>query len=48
MAGLLLVLIQKVNKDFRPSFEVHPGISSIQFAAALGAAPLMNDICSIR
>lgn len=47
MAGLLLELIQKVNKDFRPSFEIHPGISSMQLAAALGGAPLMNDFCSI-
>ena len=47
MAGLLLELIQKVNKEFRPSFEVHPGISSMQLAAALGGAPLMNDFCSI-
>ena len=47
MAGLFLELIQKVNKDFRPSFEVHPGISSMQLAAALGGAPLMNDFCSI-
>ena len=47
MAGLLLELIQKVNKEFRPSFEVHPGISSMHLAAALGGAPLMNDFCSI-
>ena len=47
MAGLLLELIQKVHKDFRPSFEVHPGISSMQLAAAIGGAPLMNDFCSI-
>ncbi len=47
MAGLLLELIQKINKEFRPSFEVHPGISSMQLAAALGGAPLMNDFCSI-
>ena len=47
MAGLFLELIQKVNKDFRPSFEVHPGISSMQLAAAIGGAPLMNDFCSI-
>ena len=47
MAGLFLELIQKVNKDFRPSFEVHPGISSMQLAAALGGAPFMNDFCSI-
>ena len=47
MAGLLLELIQKVKKEFRPSYEVHPGISSMQLAAALGGAPLMNDFCSI-
>ncbi len=47
MAGLLLELIQKVGKDIRPSFEVHPGISSMQLAAAIGGAPLMNDFCSI-
>ncbi len=47
MAGLLLELIQKVNRDLRPLFEIHPGISSMQLAAALGGAPLMNDFCSI-
>ncbi|MBO6959929.1 MAG: precorrin-3B C(17)-methyltransferase [Prochlorococcus marinus CUG1438] len=47
MAGLLLELVQKIKKEFRPYFEVHPGISSIQLAAALSGAPLMNDFCSI-
>ena len=47
MAGLLLELIQKIKKEYRPYFEVHPGISSVQLAAALGGAPLMNDFCSI-
>jgi len=47
MAGLVLELIQKVDKEFRPSFEVHPGISSMQLTAALGGAPLMNDFCAI-
>ena len=47
MAGLLLELLQKINKEFRPSFKVHPGISSMQLAAAIGGAPLMNDFCSI-
>ena len=47
MAGLLLELMQKVNKEFRPLFEVHPGISSMQLAAAISGAPLMNDFCSI-
>ncbi len=47
MAGLLLELLQKINKKHRPYFEVHPGISSVQLAAALSGAPLMNDFCSI-
>ncbi len=47
MAGLLLELLQKIKKEYRPYFEVHPGISSIQLAAALSGAPLMNDFCSI-
>jgi len=47
MAGLLLELLQKINKEYRPYFEIHPGISSVQLAAALSGAPLMNDFCSI-
>ncbi len=47
MAGLLLELLQKIKKEYRPCFEVHPGISSVQLAAALSGAPLMNDFCSI-
>ncbi len=47
MAGLLLELLQKIEKEYRPYFEVHPGISSVQLAAALSGAPLMNDFCSI-
>ncbi len=47
MAGLLLELLQKIKKEWRPYFEVHPGISSVQLAAALSGAPLMNDFCSI-
>ena len=47
MAGLLLELLQKINKEYRPYFEVHPGISSVQLAAAISGAPLMNDFCSI-
>ena len=47
MAGLILELIQKIKKEYRPYYEVHPGISSVQLAAALGGAPLMNDFCSI-
>ncbi len=33
MAGLLLELLQKIKKEYRPYFEVHPGISSVQLAA---------------
>ncbi len=47
MAGLLLELLQKINKEYRPYFEVHPGISSVQLAAAISGAPLMNDFCSV-
>ena len=47
MAGLILELIQKIKKEYRPLFKVHPGISSMQMAAALGGAPLTNDFCSI-
>ncbi len=47
MAGLLLELLQKIKKEYRPYFEVHPGISSMQLAAALSGAPLTNDFCSI-
>ncbi len=47
MAGLLIELIQKIDTNFRPSFTIHPGISSLQLAAALAGAPLMNDFCAI-
>ncbi len=47
MAGLLLELLQKIKKEFRPYFEVHPGISSVQLAAAISGAPLMNDFCLV-
>jgi len=47
MAGLLIELIQKLDTEFRPSFAIHPGISSLQLAAALAGAPLMNDFCAI-
>ncbi len=47
MAGLLLELLQKIKQENRPYYEVHPGISSVQLAAAISGAPLMNDFCSI-
>jgi len=36
-----------IKKEYRPYFEVHPGISSVQLAAAISGAPLMNDFCSV-
>ncbi len=47
MAGLVLELLLKIKKEYRPYFEVHPGISSVQLAAAISGAPLMNDFCSV-
>ena len=47
MAGLLVELIQKIDISLRPSFLIHPGISSFQLAASLAGAPLMNDFCAI-
>ena len=47
MAGLLLELIQNLDKLIRPSFTIHPGISCMQLAASLAGCPLMNDFCTI-
>ena len=47
MAGLLLELWLKKPKLDRPAFQVHPGISSLQMAAAKIGAPLMDDFCAI-
>ena len=47
MAGLLLELIQNLEKTVRPHFIIHPGISCIQLAASLAGAPLMNDFCAV-
>ena len=47
MAGLLLELIQNLDKTVRPSSTIHPGISCIQLAASLAGSPLMNDFCAI-
>jgi len=47
MAGLLIELIQNLDKPVRPSFYIHPGISCIQLAAAIAGSPLMNDFCAI-
>ncbi|KGG13545.1 MULTISPECIES: precorrin-3B C(17)-methyltransferase [Prochlorococcus] len=47
MAGLALDLLLKLPKQSRPSFEVHPGITALQVAAAKTGAPLMHDFCAI-
>ncbi len=47
MAGLALELWLNEKIDSRPLFQVHPGISSFQLAAAKLGAPFMNDFCSI-
>ena len=47
MAGLLLELWLRKPKSDRPDFKVHPGISSLQMAAARIGAPLMHDFCAI-
>ena len=47
MAGLALELWLNEAIQSRPLFEVHPGISSFQMAAAKIGAPFMHDFCSI-
>ncbi len=47
MAGLALELWLSQSPGQRPSFEVHPGISALQLAAARAGAPLMHDFCTI-
>ncbi len=47
MAGLALELWLGESIDSRPLFQVHPGISSFQMAAAKLGAPFMHDFCSI-
>jgi cobalt-precorrin 5A hydrolase/precorrin-3B C17-methyltransferase len=47
MAGLALELWLQQPEGHRPSFQVHPGISALQLAAARAGAPLMHDFCTI-
>ncbi len=47
MAGLALELWLDKSQIERPAFNIHPGISAIQIAAARCGAPLMNDFCTI-
>ena len=47
MAGLALELWMELPELDRPQFEVHPGISAVQVAAARAGAPIMHDFCTI-
>jgi cobalt-precorrin 5A hydrolase/precorrin-3B C17-methyltransferase len=47
MAGLALELWLQQPEQDRPSFDVHPGISALQLAAARTGAPLMHDFCTV-
>ena len=47
MAGLALELWLSLPEHERPAFQVHPGISALQLAAARAGAPLMHDFCTI-
>jgi cobalt-precorrin 5A hydrolase/precorrin-3B C17-methyltransferase len=47
MAGLALELWLAREAIDRPAFQVHPGISALQLAAARAGAPLMHDFCTI-
>lgn len=47
MAGLALELWLARDAIDRPAFQVHPGISALQLAAARAGAPLMHDFCTI-
>ncbi|KZR80554.1 Cobalt-precorrin-3B C(17)-methyltransferase [Prochlorococcus marinus str. MIT 1342] len=47
MAGLALELWLTQPPSDRPQFQVHPGLSALQLAAAKVGAPLMHDFCSV-
>jgi cobalt-precorrin 5A hydrolase/precorrin-3B C17-methyltransferase len=47
MAGLALEQWLERDAFDRPGFQVHPGISALQLAAARAGAPLMHDFCTI-
>ena len=47
MAGLALEQWMSLAEADRPAFQVHPGISALQLAAARAGAPLMHDFCTI-
>ena len=47
MAGLALEQWMALAKHDRPTFQVHPGLSALQLAAARAGAPLMHDFCTV-
>ena len=47
MAGLALEQWMALAEHDRPAFQVHPGISALQLAAARAGAPLMHDFCTV-
>ncbi|MFZ9753991.1 MAG: precorrin-3B C(17)-methyltransferase [Cyanobium sp.] len=47
MAGLALDQWLALEPEQRPAFQVHPGLSALQLAAARAGAPLMHDFCTI-
>ena len=47
MAGLALELWLNEDPQARPHFQVHPGVSALQLAAAKVGAPLMHDFCTV-
>jgi len=47
MAGLALEQWMGLEEQDRPAFQVHPGISALQLAAARAGAPLMHDFCTV-
>ena len=47
MAGLALEQWMALVEHDRPAFQVHPGISALQLAAAQAGAPLMHDFCTV-
>lgn len=47
MAGLVLELIQKIPEEKRPKYEIIPGLTAANTAAAALGAPLMHDYAVI-
>ncbi|WP_438983070.1 precorrin-3B C(17)-methyltransferase [Vulcanococcus sp.] len=47
MAGLALEQWMALANHDRPAFQVHPGLSALQLAAARAGAPLMHDFCTV-